>query len=103
MARTGGSPTKVVPKRKPEPKRGRMLSVSKDLTKPLEDSHHECNHGHGHVCRDDPALEEDVYEGLDASVTLLIHGLESDWIEQEMSDDDDFKYRPLYDAINGNL
>ena len=94
MARTGGSPTKVVPKRKPEPKRGRMLSVSKDQAKPLEDSHHECNHGHGHVCRDDPALEEDVYEGLDASVTLLIHGLESDWIEQEMSDDDDFKYRP---------
>ena len=24
--------------------------------------------------------------------TLLIHGLESDWIEEEMADDDDFRF-----------
>ena len=34
----------------------------------------------------------DVYGDLDASLTLLLHGLESDWIEDEMADDDDFKY-----------
>ena len=34
---------------------------------------------------------EDSYGGLDASLTLLVHGLESDWIEEEMADDDDFK------------
>ena len=33
----------------------------------------------------------DIYEGLDASLTLILHGLESDWIEEEMADDDDFK------------
>ena len=33
----------------------------------------------------------DIYGGLDASLTLIIHGLESDWIEEEMADDDDFK------------
>ena len=56
------------------------------------DEHQACSHGHGDECKVDPALEEDVYDGLDASVTLLIHGLESDWIEEEMSDDDDFKW-----------
>ena len=35
--------------------------------------------------------EEDVYGGLDSSLTLIVHGLETDWIEEEMSDDDDFK------------
>ena len=34
----------------------------------------------------------DIYGDLDASLTLLLHGLESDWIEDEMADDDDFKY-----------
>ena len=34
---------------------------------------------------------EDIYGVLDASLTLLVHGLESDWIEEEMADDDDFK------------
>ena len=24
--------------------------------------------------------------------TLLIHGIETDWIEEEMADDDDFRY-----------
>ena len=37
-------------------------------------------------------LDDDIYEGLDVDPTLLLHGLESDWIEEEMSDDDDFKY-----------
>ena len=35
---------------------------------------------------------ENIYGGLEASQTLLLHGLESDWIEEEMADDDDFKY-----------
>ena len=50
--------------------------------------------------------EEDVYSGLDASHSLIIHGkteerlsgtdtntpgIETDWIEEEMSDDDDFR------------
>ena len=36
--------------------------------------------------------EEDVYGGLDASKSVIIHGIESDWIEEEMSDDDDFRF-----------
>ena len=35
--------------------------------------------------------EEDVFGGLDASRTLMVHGIETDWIEEEMSDDDDFR------------
>ena len=77
-------------------KRGRVMSVFKDwkgrASGAGSDDHHSCSHGHGDECKVDPALEEDVYDGLDASVTLLIHGLESDWIEEEMSDDDDFKW-----------
>ena len=33
-----------------------------------------------------------MYGGLDPSLTLLLHGLESDWIEEEMADDDDFRF-----------
>ena len=33
-----------------------------------------------------------VYGGLDASLSLMMHGVETDWIEEEMSDDDDFRY-----------
>ena len=36
--------------------------------------------------------EEDVYGGLNASLTIIMHGVESDWIEEEMSDDDDFRF-----------
>ena len=35
--------------------------------------------------------EEDVYGGLNASLTVIMHGVETDWIEEEMSDDDDFR------------
>ena len=34
---------------------------------------------------------EEIYGEIDASKTLILHGLESDWIEEEMADDDDFK------------
>ena len=92
------SPTKSLKKNESSidpAKRGRMLSIVKDWKSRASgggsDEHHSCNHAHGDECKVDPALEEDVYDGLDASVTLLIHGLESDWIEEEMSDDDDFK------------
>lgn len=77
-------------------KRGRIMSLFKDWKGRASgggsDDHQGCSHGHGDECKLDPALDEDVYDGLDASVTLLIHGLESDWIEEEMSDDDDFKW-----------
>ena len=36
--------------------------------------------------------DTEVYGGLDPSLTLLLHGLESDWIEEEMADDDDFRF-----------
>ena len=41
--------------------------------------------------------DEDVYGGLNASLTVIMHGIESDWIEEEMSDDDDFRlgHKPL--------
>ena len=35
--------------------------------------------------------EDNIWGGLDPSKTLLIHGLETDWIEEEMADDDDFR------------
>ena len=34
---------------------------------------------------------DNIWGGLDPSKTLLIHGLETDWIEEEMADDDDFR------------
>ena len=34
---------------------------------------------------------DNIWGGLDPSRTLLIHGLETDWIEEEMADDDDFR------------
>ena len=40
---------------------------------------------------EETSQERDIYGDLDASLTLLLHGLESDWIEEEMADDDDFK------------
>ena len=40
---------------------------------------------------DEEKEEHGVYGSLDADFTLLIHGLESDWIEEEMADDDDFR------------
>ena len=41
--------------------------------------------------------DEEVYGGLNASLTVIMHGIESDWIEEEMSDDDDFRlgHKPL--------
>ncbi len=32
-----------------------------------------------------------MYGSLDPSLTLLMHGVETDWIEEEMADDDDFR------------
>ena len=37
--------------------------------------------------------DNNVYGDLDASKTLLLHGLESDFIEEQMSDDADFRYK----------
>ena len=42
--------------------------------------------------KNDQEDEEDVYGGLNASLSVIIHGIESDWIEEEMSDDDDFRF-----------
>ena len=47
-------------------------------------------------CQMLPLLKDDsdnnVYGDLDASKTLLLHGLESDFIEEQMSEDADFRY-----------
>ena len=86
----GKSPTKSSPRKKSipaedpvEPKqRGRILSIINNWKSRASQEPES---------KSDPVLEEDVYGGLDASLTVLIHGLESDWIEEEMTDDDDFK------------
>ncbi len=44
---------------------------------------------------------KEIYGDLDYRVTLLLHGLESDWIEEEMSDDDDFRKDEL--KINNSI
>ena len=35
-------------------------------------------------------LDDEVYGSLDPSFTLLLHGLESDFIEEQMDDDEAF-------------
>ena len=79
----GKSPTKSSPRKKSipaedpvEPKqRGRILSIINNWKSRASQEPES---------KSDPVLEEDVYGGLDASLTVLIHGLESDWIEEEM-------------------
>ena len=39
--------------------------------------------------------DADVYGELDASKTLLFHGLESDIIEEQMSEDKEFRWQHL--------
>ena len=48
----------------------------------------------GSVSASSPKDDSDnnVYGDLDASKTLLLHGLESDFIEEQMSEDADFRY-----------
>ena len=65
----------------PKP-RGRIMSIFQE---PME------NKGRDEDPSDGLRDTEMIYGGLDASLTLLIHGIESDWIEEEMADDDDFK------------
>ena len=36
--------------------------------------------------------DSEVYGNLDASKTILLHGLESDFIEEQMSEDKDFRF-----------
>ena len=43
------------------------------------------------VLQDDDT-DSNVYGGLDASTSLLLHGLESDFIEDQMSEDRDFRF-----------
>ena len=51
----------------------------------------------------DPGDDEDVFSGLDASLSLMMHGVESDWIEEEMSDDDDFRKDVLEQKVKKAL
>ena len=51
----------------------------------------------------DPGDDEDVFSGLDASLSLMMHGVESDWIEEEMSDDDDFRKDVLEQKVRKAL
>ena len=41
--------------------------------------------------QNDEISDKEVYGGLDASKSLLLHGLESDFIEDQMSEDRDFR------------
>ena len=41
-----------------------------------------------------PGTDLDIYGDLDASKSLLLHGLQSDFIEEEMSDDREFRFSP---------
>ena len=43
--------------------------------------------------------DDNIYGGLDASLSLMMHGVETDWIEEEMSDDDDFRKDVLEQKI----
>lgn len=86
------------PSSDPVKPRPRLLSIVENWKSRAANSNapthqHQCNHGHGghEESKEDCGLEDDIYEGHDLSPTLLLHGLESDWIEEEMSDDDDFK------------
>ena len=88
--------TEDKPSSDPIKPRPRLLSIIQDwkskATNSTAQSSHQCNHSHGHdENKAECLLEDDIYEGHDVSPTLLLHGLESDWIEEEMSDDDDFK------------
>ena len=66
----------------PTKPRGRIMSIFQDQRGSNQQEQN----------KDDATKDtEDIYEGLEASLTLLLHGLESDWIEEEMADDDDFK------------
>ena len=52
-----------------------------------------------HICSKDLSKdEEDAYGELDASRSLLLHGLESDFIEDEMAEDKEFRL----DLLNVN-
>ena len=42
----------------------------------------------------------DIYGDLDASKSLLLHGLQSDFIEEEMSDDKEFRFSLHSSATN---
>ena len=78
---------------KPRP---RLLSIIQDWKSKAANPNtqtHQCNHSHSHSEENkaELLLEDDIYDGHNVCPTLLLHGLESDWIEEEMSDDDDFK------------
>jgi hypothetical protein len=61
-------------------KQPRVASISKDANKKIEKTSNS---------KIDSDLE--VYGSLDASHTLLLHGLESDFIEEQMADDEVFR------------
>ena len=44
-----------------------------------------------------------MYGGLDASLSLMMHGVETDWIEEEMSDDDDFRKDVIEQKVKKKL
>ena len=86
--------TEDKPSSDPVKPRPRLLSLIQDWKSRAANSNtqtHQCNHGHSEENKEECLLEDDIYDGHDVCPTLLLHGLESDWIEEEMSDDDDFK------------
>ena len=94
MGRGGeGEPMKLFrtgkkPARAPSPKKGVSEPGDRNVDRKLSPKK-----GHRpQASQSEPrtvSLEKEV-EGGD-SRTLLLHGLETDWIEEEMADDDDFR------------
>ena len=58
----------------------RVASLSKDSQKKIEKS-----------TNSKAESDADIYGKFDASRTLLVHGLESDFIEEQMADDEVFR------------
>lgn len=87
--------TEDKPSSDPVKPRPRLLSIVQDWKSRAANSNaqtYQCNHSHSDENKKEECLlEDDIYDGHDVCPTLLLHGLESDWIEEEMSDDDDFK------------
>ena len=84
------TPTEEKANTEPTKARPRLLSIIQDWKTRTSNS---VQHRRASIeeAKEESLLDDDIYEGLDINPTLLIHGLESDWIEEEMSDDDDFK------------
>ena len=72
--------TRAQPARPRKRKPSRSTSVTKDVNKKSDKE-----------SKSSAATDAEIYGELDPSLTLLIHGVESDFIEEQMADDEDFR------------